>query len=126
MWKEMKRRFVWRRFRATLPTEVPVWDRNTDYPAKFLLTCCGLIFESTVPTGPGHGEDIADGLGRVSTWRLSNLPTALEPDQVEAMLASCNRETATGRRDYSILVLLPTLRPHPHECVRTARGGSSG
>ena len=51
MWKEMKRRFVWRRFRATLPTEVSVWDRNTDYPAKFLLTCCGLIFESTVPTG---------------------------------------------------------------------------
>ena len=53
--------------------------------------------------------DIADGMGRVSTWRLANLPTALAPDQVEAMLASCNRETATGRRDYSVLMLLALL-----------------
>lgn len=53
--------------------------------------------------------DISDGMGRVSTYRLSSLPTALEPDQVEAMLGSCNRETATGRRDYSVLVLLAML-----------------
>ena len=53
--------------------------------------------------------DIADGMGQVSTWRLASLPTALAPDQVEAMLASCNRETATGRRDYSVLTLLALL-----------------
>ena len=55
-WETMKRRFVRRRFGAAPPTEVAVWDRNTDYPAKFVLTCYGLIFESTVPTGPGYGN----------------------------------------------------------------------
>ena len=53
--------------------------------------------------------NIADGIARVSTWRLANLPTALESDQIEAMLASCNCETATGRRDYSVLMLLALL-----------------
>ena len=53
-WQAMKRRIVRRLFAATSPTEVPVWDRNIDYPAKFVLTCCGLIFESTVPTGPSY------------------------------------------------------------------------
>lgn len=56
IWEAMKRRIVRRRFGATPPTEVPVWDRKTDYPAKFVLTCCGLIFESLVPTGPGCGN----------------------------------------------------------------------
>ena len=55
-WEAMKRRFVRRRFGATPPTELPVWDRSIDYPAKFVLPCCGLIFESTVPTGPGYGN----------------------------------------------------------------------
>ena len=62
--------------------------------------------------------DIADGMCRVSTWRLANLPTALAPDQVEAMLASCNRETATGRRDYSVLMLLALLGLRACEVVR--------
>ena len=53
--------------------------------------------------------DIADEMGRVSTWRLANLPNALAPDQIEAMLASCNRVTATGRRDYDVLMLRALL-----------------
>ena len=43
--------------------------------------------------------DIADGIAGVRTWRLSSLPKGLEPDQVEAVLASCDRSTVTGRRD---------------------------
>ena len=62
--------------------------------------------------------DIADGIAGVRTWRLSSLPKGLEPDQVEAMLASCNRETVTGRRDYSVLLLLATLGLRACEVVR--------
>ena len=47
--------------------------------------------------------DIADGMCRVSTWRLANLPTALAPDQVEAMLASCNRRRVRGERGKRLL-----------------------
>ncbi len=40
---------------------------------------------------------------------LSGLPRALEPGQAEAMLASCDPATATGRRDRAILLLLSRM-----------------
>jgi site-specific recombinase XerD len=44
-----------------------------------------------------------------ASWRLSDLPRALEPDQVRRLLASCDRATVTGRRDFAILILLVRL-----------------
>ena len=40
---------------------------------------------------------------------LAGLPRALEPGQVEAMLASCDLATATGRRDRAVLLLLSRM-----------------
>ena len=40
---------------------------------------------------------------------LAGLPRALEPGQVEAMLASCDLRTATGRRDRAVLLLLSRM-----------------
>jgi integrase len=40
---------------------------------------------------------------------LAGVPKALESAQVEALLASCDRGTATGRRDFAILTLLARL-----------------
>ena len=40
---------------------------------------------------------------------LAGLPRALEPGQVEAMLASCDPATATGRRDLAVLLLLSRM-----------------
>ena len=62
--------------------------------------------------------DIADGMAGVSTWRLSSLPSGLEPDQVEAVLATCDRSTVTGRRDYGVLLLLALLGLRACEVVR--------
>jgi integrase/recombinase XerD len=45
----------------------------------------------------------------VAAWRLSGLPRSLEADQVQALLASCSRETSVGRRDYAILLMLVRL-----------------
>ena len=42
-------------------------------------------------------------------WRLSRLPEALEPDAVRRLLASCDRRTVVGRRDYAMLLLLVRL-----------------
>jgi len=42
-------------------------------------------------------------------WRGSSLPRGLEPEQVARLLASCDRRTAVGSRDYAILVLLVRL-----------------
>jgi site-specific recombinase XerD len=44
-----------------------------------------------------------------ASWRLSGLPRALERDQVQVLLESCDRATGTGRRDFAILVLLVRL-----------------
>ena len=42
-------------------------------------------------------------------WRLSHLPKSLPPDQVERLLRCCDRSTASGQRDYAILLLLARL-----------------
>jgi integrase/recombinase XerD len=45
----------------------------------------------------------------VAGWRLSGLPRGLEAEQVTALLASCDLETAVGVRDFAILKLLVRL-----------------
>lgn len=45
----------------------------------------------------------------VAGWRLSGLPKGLEPGQLRRLLASCDRRTSTGRRDFAILLLLSRL-----------------
>jgi integrase/recombinase XerD len=45
----------------------------------------------------------------VARWSCASLPRGLAPEQVAAMLASCDRGRATGTRDYAILVLLSRL-----------------
>lgn len=52
---------------------------------------------------------LADAVPSSASWRLSGLPRALEPEQLQALLGSCDRDTATGRRDYAALVMLARL-----------------
>ena len=47
-----------------------------------------------------------DGVPSVAGWQMSSLPRALEPAQVSGLMASCDRETVVGRRDYAILLSL--------------------
>ncbi|HEX6021415.1 MAG TPA: site-specific integrase [Solirubrobacter sp.] len=44
-----------------------------------------------------------------ASWRLSGLPRALEPEQLDALLACCDRGTANGRRDFAVLLMLARL-----------------
>lgn len=52
---------------------------------------------------------LAEAVPSVAGWRLSGLPKGLEPAQLRRLLAGCDRRTATGRRDYAILLLLARL-----------------
>jgi site-specific recombinase XerD len=54
---------------------------------------------------------------RVADWRLTTLPKSIAPEQVEHMLRRCDRTTATGRRDYAILLLLARLGLRAGEVV---------
>lgn len=53
--------------------------------------------------------DLARTLPGVASWRLSHLPKSLPADQVERLLACCDRSSASGKRDYAILLLLARL-----------------
>lgn len=55
------------------------------------------------------GESLAWAVPPVASWRLARLPRPLEPGQVDALLASCDRSTANGRRDLAMLTLLARL-----------------
>jgi site-specific recombinase XerD len=53
--------------------------------------------------------DLASTLPGVASWRLSHLPKSLSPEEVERLVAGCDRSTPTGKRDYAILLLLARL-----------------
>lgn len=53
--------------------------------------------------------NLAAAVPAVAGWRLSHLPKALPPQQVARLLDSCDRNTASGQRDYTILLLMARL-----------------
>jgi site-specific recombinase XerD len=54
-------------------------------------------------------RSLAGAVPSVAGWRLSGLPKRLEPGEVDALLASCDRSTVIGRRDLAILTVLSRL-----------------
>lgn len=62
------------------------------------LQLCGLVT-----------TDLARVMPRIAHWRLATLPKFLTRDQVQQVLASCNRNAAIGGRDYAVLMLLARL-----------------
>jgi site-specific recombinase XerD len=53
--------------------------------------------------------DLVAAVPVVANWSMTAIPRAIAADQVRQLLASIDRRTATGRRDYAILLLLARL-----------------
>jgi len=53
--------------------------------------------------------NLAAAVPVVANWSMSSIPRAIGKDQVRQLLASIDRSTAIGRRDYAILLLLARL-----------------
>jgi site-specific recombinase XerD len=53
--------------------------------------------------------DLAAAVPIVPNWSMASIPRAIAPEQVRQLLASIDRHTATGRRDYAIVLLLARL-----------------
>jgi integrase/recombinase XerD len=76
--------------------------------AERLVTCLrsflGFVFlEGLI------GLPLAASVPSTARWSGASLPRGLAPKQVRAMLATCDRRRAIGRRDYAILLLLSRL-----------------
>jgi len=56
---------------------------------------CAVGLEAAIPT--------------LAHWRLAALPRYLQPEDVERLIASCDRASPVGRRDRAILLLLARL-----------------
>ena len=53
--------------------------------------------------------DLAAAVPVVANWSMPSIPRAIEADHVRQLVASIDRRTAIGRRDYAILLLLARL-----------------
>ena len=58
----------------------------------------GLVPRSLTAAVPGVGA-----------WRQAGLPQPLDPGELRRLLASCDRRTAVGRRDFAMLLLMGRL-----------------
>jgi len=52
---------------------------------------------------------LAEVVPAVALWKLSGLPQALTPNQVQALLGACDRSSAVGRRDFAVITCLYRL-----------------
>jgi site-specific recombinase XerD len=61
--------------------------------------------------------DLAAAVPIVANWSMPSLPRAIAPEQTRQLLASIDRQTAIGRRDFAILLLLARLGLRSSEVV---------
>jgi site-specific recombinase XerD len=61
--------------------------------------------------------DLAACVPTIATWSLSNVPKFLPAEQIQRVLDSCDRDTASGKRNYCILLLLARLGLRAGEVV---------
>lgn len=54
----------------------------------------------------------------VANWSLAGIPRTISPAQVQRLLGGCDRQSATGRRDYAMLVLISRLGLRASEVVQ--------
>ncbi len=76
--------------------------------AKRLVTALRSFLRFLLQEGE-IGADLAASVPSVAHWRLSAVPRYLEMEEVERLLAACDRSCPAGRRDYALLLLLARL-----------------
>lgn len=62
--------------------------------------------------------DLHASVPTVANWSMVGIPRAISASQVRSLLARCDRLTATGRRDYAVLLLLARLGLRASEIVQ--------
>jgi len=82
--------------------------RHSPGRAKLLVTALRVFLRYLRQRGE-ITSDMAACVPRVAMWPGSTIPKFLSSDQVRQVLAQCDRNSATGMRNYAILLLLSRL-----------------
>jgi site-specific recombinase XerD len=82
-------------------------DRNS-WSAKAMVTSLRAFLRFAHATGRTT-VPLSGAVPAVASWRLAALPRGLKAAEIEMLLAGCDRDTATGLRDYAVLSLLARL-----------------
>ena len=85
-----------------------------------VMTCA---LRSFLQYGRYLGEihtDLHGSVPTVANWSMAGIPRSIPACQVHSLLAHCDRRTATGRRDYAVLLLLARLGLRAGEVVELA------
>ena len=61
--------------------------------------------------------DLAVCVPTIATWSFSKVPKFLPDDQIQKILDSCDKETAIGKRNYALLLLMARLGLRAGEVV---------
>ena len=64
--------------------------------------------------------DLRASVPSVASWSMASIPRALSHEEVQCLLAHCERHTAVGRRNWAILLLLARLGLRAGEVVGLA------
>jgi len=62
-------------------------------------------------------SDLRTSVPTVANWSMASLPNALSSDELQRLLSGCEHETAVGRRNWAILLLLARLGLRAGEVV---------
>jgi site-specific recombinase XerD len=76
--------------------------------AKLMTTALRSFFQYTRLRGDVT-LDLAAAVPIVASWSMASIPRAIAPEQTQKLLASIDRKTPVGRRDYAIVLLLARL-----------------
>ena len=63
-------------------------------------------------------HDLTGAVPRVPAWSLVSLPKALAAEDAARIVASCDRSTRVGRRDFAVLMLLARMALRGCEVAR--------
>ena len=91
--------------------------RHSSGRAKLLITALRVFLRYLCQRG-SITSDLAASVPRVATWPGSTILKFLSPDQVRQVLAQCDLNSAIGKRNYAILLLLSRLGFRADEIVR--------
>lgn len=91
-------------------------ERITTKSAPIVVTALRSFLRHLLYRG-AIDTNLAACVPTIATWSLSNVPKYLAADQIQRVLDACDRETASGKRDYAILLLLARLGLRAGEVV---------